>query len=100
MNTKKHLPLNGTQVERATQIFRAYKHPYRYEIINLLLGHGELTEAELTSYLNKDESYVAEQLGILTATGLVLTGYSEKGSVFYANEEILIRMRDSVRNLA
>ncbi len=100
MNTKKHLPLNGTQVERATQIFRAYKHRYRYQIIKLLLSHGELSGAELTSFLGKDEDYVLEQLDVLTASGLVLTDYSEKGLVFLANEAILIRVKDSVKNLA
>lgn len=99
MNTKKHLPLNDTQVERATQLFRAYKHPVRYKIIDSLLLHGSLTAAELSSYLGKEEQYVLEQLDILTQSKLVLSAYEDGWVSYYANEEILIRMKNSISHL-
>ena len=100
MNTKKQIPLNGTQVERATRLFRAYKHPYRYEIINSLLLHGSLTADELASFVGMAEAYILEQLDILTASDLVFAELSDKGMLFSANEDILVRMKNSVRNLA
>ena len=99
MNTKKQIPLNGTQVERATQLFRAYKHPYRYEIINTLLLHGSLTSAELASFMGLSETYIFEQLDILRASDLVIEDWVDKGMVFSANEDILVKMKNGVRNL-
>ena len=99
MNTKKHLPLNDTQVERATQLFRAYKHPIRYKIIDSLLLHGSLTAAELSSFLGMDEQYILEQLNVLNQSDLVQISYQDGWARYDANEEILIRMKKSVARL-
>lgn len=100
MNTNKQISLNNTQVERATQLFRAYKHPYRYEIINSLLMHGCLTAAELSSYIGMDEQYVLEQLDILVQSNLVLIDFTDDQLAYTANEPILLRMKNSVSHLA
>ena len=99
MNTKKHRPLNGTHVDRVTQIFRAYKHPFRYNIISRLLAHGQMSAGELASHLDLAEPYIIEQLGILMRSGLVISESTDRGLLFTANEEILIRLKKSVANL-
>ena len=99
MNTKKHLPLNDTQVEKATQLFRAYKHPIRYKIIDSLLLHGNLTAAELSSFIGMEEQYILEQLDILTQSDLVRIKQQNGWAQYVANEEILIRMKNSIARL-
>ncbi len=99
MNTKKHRTLNGTHVDVVTQMFRAYKHPYRYSIISKLLDHGQLSAGQLASYLGQGEPYVIEQLGILLRSGLVVSESSERGMLFTANESVLLRLKKSVENL-
>lgn len=100
MNTKKHLPLNGTRVERATQLLRAYKHPYRYEIINSLLMHGSLSAAELASYVNVKEHYILEQMEVLVQNSLVLLQKDEEGEYYEANESMLLRIKKCTQLLA
>ena len=99
MNTKKHLPLNDTQVERATRLFRAYKHPVRYKIIDSLLLHGQLTAAELSSFIGMDEKYILEQLDVLTQSDLVKICFEDGWAQYVANEEILIKMKNGIARL-
>lgn len=96
MNTKKHLPMSGTRVDEATRTLRAYKHPYRYNIIGRLLNHGMLSSGEIASHLNLDEPYIVEQLDILRKSDLVILERSEHGEMFRANEPKLLRMKQSV----
>ena len=99
MNTNKSLSLCETQVDKATRMLRAIKHPYRYDIINMLLSQGSLTASELASFLDLDERYILTQLDILIQNNLVLTALSEKGFSYAANEEILIKMKRGISNL-
>lgn len=76
----------GTQIDRATRMVRAYKHPNRYEIIGRLLRHGKLSSGEIASYLKLEEHYISEQLDILCRNGLVtVEGFGEQ-RYFAANE--------------
>ena len=100
MNTKKYLPLNDTLVNKATLLCRACKHPYRYDIINALLLHGDLTAAELSSYIGIGEEYVLEQLDILIKRNLVFDTWSENGLYYSVNEDMLMRVTNSLKHLS
>ncbi len=99
MNTKKHRTLNGTQVDIVTQMFRAYKHPYRYRIISTLLKYGQLSAEQLAGHIGQGEPYIIEHLGILMRSGLVVSDSTERGMLFTANESVLLRLKKSVENL-
>lgn len=98
MNTNKYLPLNDLQVDRVTSILRAYKHPFRYDMIDCLLNHGKLTSHEIASYLQLEESYIVEQLQILRSSQLVMTEESGRGRLYKANEPKLMKLKQIVRN--
>lgn len=99
MNTKKHRPLNVSHVDKVTQMFRAYKHRYRYNIISRLLERGQQTASELADHLEQGEPYVIEQLAILERAGLVIAESTDRGLLFEANETVLLRLKKSVENL-
>ena len=99
MSTKKHLPLDSNQVEKATQLFDACDHPDRCELINFLLVEEHLTADELASYLNTHVSNIHKHLDILCRYSLVLSKPSSKGELFFPNEDILLRLMRFVRNL-
>ena len=99
MNTNKSLTLCETQVDRVTQMFRAFKHPYRYDMVNMLISQGSLTAPELASFVGLEEKYVRTQLDILLKNKLVLTSLSKKQIRYSANEEILMKMKRGLANL-
>lgn len=96
MNTNKTTCLNSEQVETATLILRAYKHRYRYCIIEKLLSNGRMSSGEIASYLNMEESYISKHLAILRDSGLVMAEYDSGEIFFHANEEKLMRIKEVV----
>ncbi len=96
MQTKKPALLNGTQVDTATRVIRAYKHPYRYDIIGKLLRNGRMSTGEIASYLNLEVNYITEQLEVLSDTGLVLSEVSDSEKYFVANEKKLLQLKKSI----
>ncbi|MFQ5447435.1 MAG: ArsR family transcriptional regulator [Saprospiraceae bacterium] len=93
MDIKKRPLLDSKQVDIATRTVRAYKHRFRYDILGKLLSYGKMSSGEIASYLNLEEHYISEQLGVLHSTGLVET---EDGVFFTANESKLTKVRESV----
>lgn len=96
MNTKKAPCLNSRQIETATLTLRAYKHRFRYDIINRLLANGRMSSGEIASYMNLEEPYISEQLDILRDSDLVHAEHDEDGLFFSANEPKLRRIKDGV----
>jgi hypothetical protein len=98
MDTKKKPILNSAQVAQATRTIRAYKHPFRYDIIGRLLVNGRMSSGEIASYLNLDEPYITEQLTVLHDSGLVTSEVSEEGVFFSANRPRLLHLRNSIQS--
>jgi DNA-binding transcriptional ArsR family regulator len=99
MQTKRPTLLNCHQVEIATRIVRAYKHPFRYDIIGRLLQNGKMSSGEIASYMNLEENYIEEQLETLSDTGLVLSEESDNGIYFMANEDKLLKVKNSIQSV-
>ncbi len=98
MNTKKAPCLNSDQVESATLTLRAYKHRFRYDIVNKLLTNGRMSSGEIASYLQLEEPYISEQLDILRHSDLVQAEYAEDGVFFHANEPKLQHIKTVISN--
>lgn len=96
MNTKNLPCLDSLQVDRVAQILYAYTHPFRYDIITFLLGHGRLPLGELASYLGEDEAYVSDHISLLFLNDLVLLEDSPDGFWVEANENRLIAIKNSI----
>ncbi|MEY3052761.1 MAG: hypothetical protein RLY31_2546 [Bacteroidota bacterium] len=96
METKKATWLNFSQVESATHTLRAYKHRFRYDIINKLMTNGKMSSEEIASYLDLSEPYIAEQLEILLGQDLVQLEHAAGGTYFIANESKLRRIKDGL----
>ncbi len=96
METKKATWLNTGQVESATHTLRAYKHRFRYDIINKLMTNGRMSSEEIASYLDLSEPYIAEQLDILLGQDLVQSEHAAGSTYFYANESKLRRIKDGL----
>ena len=96
MDTKKATGLKSDQVESATHTLRAYKHKFRYDIINRLLDNGSMSSEEIASYLDLSEPYIAEQLAILLENDLIQAEQSPSGVYFSANELRLKKIREGL----
>lgn len=92
MNTKKHLPLNGTKVDRAMNILRACNHRFRLDFVNMLIKRGRMSSSQLADQHSLEGRYVDEQLDVLCRFGLISAEVGEDDTYFAADEQKVERI--------
>ena len=98
INNSSLLP-ESNRVNRVTLLSKAYVHPLRFEIVELLRDQGSLTPQDVASHFEQAESSVFEQISHLCHYHLVKSTL-EDGTVFLsANEDKVCQVRDSLGSL-
>lgn len=80
VNKAKARDLDDPEVERMSQLFKAFSDPGRLRILHALT-HEEMCVCDLAALLNVSESAASHQLRLLRNTGLVTN--RRDGSVLY-----------------
>lgn len=84
------------RVRRVTLLAKAYVHPLRFEIVELLRDQGSLTPQDVASHFEQAESSIFEQISHLCHYHLVKSTLSN-GTIFLsANEDKVCQVRNSL----